>query len=484
MLFNSYIFILVFLPVCLAGYFALNHFGHDKAALCFLLGMSLWFYGYFHIRYLVIILFSVAVNFLFYRMLRKASAQKNRNSILAVGLAVNLLVLAYFKYMDFFITILNVTLGLSLPLLRIMLPLGISFFTFQQISFLIDAWRGECPAYSFLEYACYVTYFPQLVAGPIVTHDELIPQFRNPEQRKPNWDNLSRGMYLFVLGLAKKILIADVFGNAVNIGFSDAASLNSCEAVISMLAYTIQIYFDFSGYCDMASGIARMMNFTLPANFNSPYKATTITEFWSRWHMTLTRFLTRYVYIPLGGNRKGTLRTYGNVMIVFFLSGLWHGAGMEFIVWGLLHGIFSVITRHFKRFFSALPGVVGWAVTFLFVNITWVFFRSGSISSAIIMLRQILRGGFGPIRTTMLACFRLPEWQLLNESVFHGGLPVGIFLPLYLAAAFLMMLGCKNSAEQIRVFRPTCGRMAVFVLLTVWSVLSLSGVSTFLYFNF
>ena len=233
------------------------------------------------------------------------------------AVAVNLGIIGYFKYMDFFIENVNAVAGTDWPLKHIMLPLGISFFTFQQISFIVDTYRGQVPRYDFLTYACYVTFFPQLVAGPIVTHDELVPQLLDTSKKKIDWDNMAKGFYIFAMGLGKKVLIADVFGGAVNLGYGNIATLQATNAIVVMFAYSIQLYFDFSGYCDMAIGLGKMLNIDLPLNFDSPYKSLNLADFWNRWHMTLGRFFTRYVYIPLGGNRKGNMRTYFNIFIVF-----------------------------------------------------------------------------------------------------------------------------------------------------------------------
>ena len=299
MLFNSYIFILFFLPICIAGYFAWNHFGKIKMGLAFLLGMSLWFYGYFNVKYLSIILTSIFFNYFCYIILKKA--RRTKKLLLGAAVTFNIGILFYFKYYDFFVENINLIFKTDITLKNLLLPLGISFFTFQQISFLVDAYRGEIGKYSFLEYALFVTFFPQLIAGPIVTHDELIPQLLDKGKKRFCWDNFAKGIYIFTLGLGKKVLLADTFGNAANWGFSHIDILDTTNAVIVMLSYTIQIYFDFSGYCDMALGIGKMLNIDLPINFNSPYKALTITEFWKRWHITLTRFLTKYLYFPLGG---------------------------------------------------------------------------------------------------------------------------------------------------------------------------------------
>ena len=335
MLFNSYIFLFAFLPVCLSGYFVLNRFEWYRAAQLFVFGMSLWFYGFFNPSYLPIILISILLNYAATRILDQTRSPKGRKTVMAVAVLGNIGILFYYKYFDFFIANVNVLFSSDFALRHILLPLGISFFTFQQISYVVDSYHGKVSSYSFLEYASFVAYFPQLIAGPIVTHDELIPQLADKQKKQFNWDNFARGIYLFALGMAKKVLIADLFGQTVNWGFANIGQLDSTNALLVILAYTIQVYFDFSGYCDMAIGLGKMMNIDLPLNFNSPYKAATITEFWQRWHMTLTRFFTQYIYIPLGGNRKGPLCTYRNVLIVYLVSGLWHGASWTFIFWAV-----------------------------------------------------------------------------------------------------------------------------------------------------
>lgn len=484
MLFNSYIFIFLFLPLCLAGYFGLNHFKKYRLAQVFLLLMSLWFYGYFNPGYLLIILSSVVINYAFYKGMSAFPAPERKKAILIIGLAANVGILVYFKYMDFFLSTCNQIFKTDFALLHVVLPLGISFFTFQQLSFVIDAYRGEVPGYNFLEYACYVTYFPQLIAGPIVTHDELIPQFRDVSKKQFDWENFSKGIYLFVLGLSKKVLLADTFGNAANVGFADIGGLNAAQAILTMLSYTIQIYFDFSGYCDMAVGLGKMMNFTLPVNFNSPYKALTITEFWNRWHMTLTRFFTRYIYIPLGGSRKGELRTYLNTFLVFFISGFWHGAGFTFLFWGICHGIFTIITKKFKSFFDALHPALNWIITFGFVNVAWVFFRADSIRDAFRLLNRIALFRFGPIGDEFLSCFKLPELVYLVKRIPFIQNYTYLLLLAFFAAALFIILGKKNAYERMIEFQPSVKNLLSTSILLVWCVFSFAGVSTFLYFNF
>ena len=484
MLFNSYIFILLFLPLCIVGYFAISHFRQYTLGQLFLLAMSLWFYGYFNVSYLLIIIVSVLINYGAYMLIEKFRGKPACKGVMAAGVVINVGILFYFKYMDFFIGNVNALFRTNLSFLNIALPLGISFFTFQQISFIVDAYRGELPKYNLLYYASFVTFFPQLVAGPIVTHDELIPQFLDGEKKKLDTDNLAKGIYIFVLGLAKKVLLADKFGGAVTYGFTTLEQLNSVSALIVMLSYTIQIYFDFSGYCDMAVGIGKMLNIDLPINFNSPYRALTITEFWDRWHMTLTRFFTKYVYIPLGGNRKGHVRTCINVMIVFLVSGFWHGASWNFVFWGLCHGIFVVITRTFRKFFEKLHPALNWLITFSFVNVMWVFFRAETFTQAFTLLRKLVAWDFNNFDPLFIQMFRITELKKILRVFRIETLYPPVLITGFFVTAMLLILGSANAYEKMQKFKPTCIRMFTTLFLLVWCIFSFTGISTFLYFNF
>ena len=483
MLFNSYIFILLFLGLCIIGYFGLNHLKKYNLAMAFLLGMSLWFYGYNNINYLFILIFSVLINYGFYLLLNKTD-QKIKKVLMIAGVAVNIGILLYFKYMDFFIGNINGIFKTEIPFLRIALPLGISFFTFQQISFIVDAYRGEIPKYNFLHYACFVTYFPQLIAGPIVTHDELVPQFMDLSKKKFNSENFAKGIYIFTFGLAKKVLVADTFGRMVAYGYDTFEYLNTPTALAVILGYTIQIYFDFSGYCDMAIGIGKMMNLELPVNFDSPYKAFTITEFWDRWHMTLTRFFTKYVYIPLGGSRKGTVRTYINVMLVFLISGFWHGASWTFVLWGVLHGIFNVITRIFKKFFDKLHTALNWLITFTFINVTWVFFRADNFHQALTILRKAVSFDFSGFNMEFVTKIESPELVEIMDILSVRGAYPQVILVGWFAVVLILMLGSPNAYEKMKTFKPTVLTFIITLFLLVWSVFSMEGISEFLYFNF
>lgn len=487
MLFNSYIFVFLFLPLALTGYYILNHFHLYRISNLYLIGMSLWFYGYFNPSYLPIICSSILANWFISVSFNFLEGKPYfRKLLLMLGISANVAVIFYFKYYDFFISNVNILFRKSFELKHILLPLGISFFTFQQISYLVDSYRKETKEYTFDEYALFVSFFPQLVAGPIVLHNEMIPQFKNHDKRHLIPQNFSKGMYIFALGLFKKVIIADTFGKAVTFGFGNIETLSSMEAILVSLCYTFQLYFDFSGYCDMAIGIGNMFNIDLPQNFNSPYKATSITDFWNRWHMSLTRFLRTYIYYPLGGNRKGKCRTYINIMIVYLISGIWHGANWTFVLWGIIHGFLNCLNRIFKKSWDKLHEVTKWAFTFLLVNILWILFRADSISSFVKFIKRIFYLSDFSIRQDIYNCFILPEFTLLGEQIsvlnFITSKVTGLYLWFSILGAFFIVLNCKNSKECN--FKPTIITSLCTVLFTVWSVVSFAGISTFLYFNF
>lgn len=490
MLFNSYIFVLFFLPCCIGVYFGLNKLKQTRMAMYFLLGMSLWFYGYFNPSYLLIMCSSIVINYLMYLALGRCRAADRpvlQKLFLVCALLFNVGLLFYFKYFDFFIENVNAVFRTDFALRHIVLPLGISFFTFQQLSFVIDAYKGELPNYNFVDYACFVTYFPQLVAGPIVTHDELVPQFMDASKKSFNWDNFAQGLYAFVLGMAKKVLLADVMGVAVNWGYGDIAALDSIEALIVVFAYTLQIYFDFSGYCDMAIGMAKMMNIDLPLNFNSPYKALDIREFWDRWHMTLTRFFTKYIYIPLGGSRRGEIRTYINIMVVYLVSGIWHGANWTFIFWGICHGLCSILTRLFSGFLKKIHPALRWGLTFLFVNVMWIFFRADSIADAFTILQTICSMTMDGINPALIDCFVTAEWELVFTKILRTDFVANcshLIMAAYLLIPFITVLGMDNVYERMCRMKPSVLKSVTVAVLLVLCICSFAGVSTFLYFNF
>lgn len=487
MLFNSYIFVFLFFPIVVLGYYGLQHMGKEKAAIGFLILMSLLFYGYNSVQYLMILIGSIVLNYLLVMLMGRVSRPNGRRILLGLGVLLNLGILFCFKYYDFFIENVNSILHTDYHFLKLALPLGISFYTFQQLSYVIDSYRGDCEKYSLLEYAAYVSFFPQLIAGPIVYHDELIPQLRAKENHRVNFDNLSKGLYAFALGMAKKVLLADTLSKVVTVGYANVYELNSVSTVLVMLCYSLQIYFDFSGYCDMAYGISLMFNVELPTNFNSPYKAASIREFWDRWHMTLTRFFTKYVYIPMGGSRRGTLRTYCNVMLVFLVSGIWHGANWTFILWGVVNGLGNLFDRLFDRILTKIPRAVRTIVTFCFCSLAWSMFRAESVEQGRRMLRNLQLTDSGQVYAPITETFnKLLEVKLIARMGLNGVLER---YPCFLLVVFVvvLILACefmRNTQEKVKDGRYGAGRLAATVVLLVWSVLSLSEVSEFLYFNF
>ncbi|MDD2720663.1 MAG: MBOAT family protein [Gallionella sp.] len=414
MLFNSYAFIFGFLPIVLLGFFWLARTSHAYAAGWLALA-SLFFYGYWNPAYIGLLLASITCNYAFGTWIAKAAGKAGRGMgegsrakhLLTFAIAANLALLAYYKYANFFVGSVNTVAGTSWSLGEIILPLGISFFTFTQIAFLVDTYRGEVKEFNFVHYTLFVTYFPHLIAGPVLHHKEMMPQFAKPATYSVNWEHVATGLLLFTLGLCKKTLWADPiahYADGIFAGVAMGVTPTIYEAWCGALAYTLQIYFDFSGYTDMALGIALMFGIKLPINFDSPYKSTSIIEFWRRWHMTLSRFLRDYLYIPLGGNRHGKLRRYLNLAATMLLGGLWHGAGWTFVIWGALHGLYLTINHLWremlgdKRWIPAwLSTLSGGLLTFVAVVAAWVVFRASDISHAATMLKAMFGIHYTPV---------------------------------------------------------------------------------------
>jgi D-alanyl-lipoteichoic acid acyltransferase DltB (MBOAT superfamily) len=447
MLFHSPLFILGFLPVCLGGFFALGHAAGATGALVWLTAANLVFYGWWNPAFLPLLIGSVLVN---HAIAWKTARTKVPRRWMAAGVALNLAVLGWFKYADF---LLHIVVPAAPPL-GITLPLAISFFTFQQIMVLVDtaqtaarsrvadipyaadcgtvadggtesghgttvtARAGANSGHAFLRYAAFVTFFPHLIAGPIVRGAEIIPQLADRNFPRPREKNLAEGLLIFLLGLGKKCVLADMFGSFADTGFGAAArgiDLTFFEAWDATLSYALQIYFDFSGYSDMAIGLARMLNVRFPLNFDSPYQATDISEFWRRWHITLGAFLRDYLYIPLGGSRAGRLRQAANLMATMLLAGLWHGAGWNFVIWGGLHGLFLVIHREYRRLLPPLPALLGQALTLTAVILAWVPFRAASLSEALIVFRGLF--GLTGIALPQMIVAAFPPLAAIAEPV-------------------------------------------------------------------
>lgn len=433
MLFNSPEFIFLFLPITLIMYFILAHFNR-LSSLIWLSAASLFFYGYWNPRYLPLIGGSILFNYLSGRCilsLQQKEFPKLSKYTLIFGISGDLLLLGYYKYADFFITIENQLAHAQHSLLGVILPLGISFFTFTQIAYLVDCFRNDVKEQSFIKYILFVTYFPHLIAGPILHHKEMIPQFGQKSHLGSN-PNLSAGLAMFAIGLAKKLFFADTIASLSNMMFDAAhatGALTTSDAWLGALAYTLQIYFDFSGYSDMAIGLSILFGVKLPINFYSPYKANSIIEFWRRWHITLSRFLRDYLYVPLGGNRKGHARRYLNLFITMLLGGLWHGAGWTFLIWGALHGTYLIINHGWRYLCQELNltlkghlyETAATLLTFLSVMIAWVFFRAPDTKTAFVFLHAMF--SFAPISAT-------PQTVLTSDKIMLGLLLfIAWFLP-------------------------------------------------------
>ena len=486
MLFNSHIFLFVFLPLTLAGFFLLGKWGALRTGLAWLAIMSVGFYAWWNPWHVPIVLGSIGGNFLIGRQLSGASVHRRR--WLVVGVVANLVLLGWYKYAGFFARTLNEIPGLHLPVLQTALPLGISFFTFTQIAYLVDNWRGRAGPYGGLRYALFVLFFPHLIAGPIVHHHQLIPQLRRREIFRFDPETFAAGVVLFVIGLGKKTILADGIAAFVRPVFQAAASGETPGFVAAWgaaLAYTLQLYFDFSGYSDMALGLARMFGVRFPVNFNSPYKAANIADFWRRWHMTLSAFLRDYLYLPLGGNRGGRARTLRNLFLTMLLGGLWHGAGWTFVVWGGFHGA-CLVAHHLWVHWrgtahgGSAPGrMAARAATFLAVVVGWVFFRAESLPVAGRMLQSManpgaaLGGGFPARGFVWIAVLLAVVWWAPNSQQMLARFEPALD-PVPLPSSGRVRLAWQPNLAW------AAGTACVFVL----AVLHLSRISEFIYFQF
>ncbi len=520
MLFNSYEFLLAFLPITLIGFYAIEaRLGH-RAGIVWLVAASALFYGWWNPSYMLLLAGSIVGNFwVGTAIARQAAAGRRNKPLLTFGIAANLALLAYYKYAGFFLTNLGDALGAGWSIETIILPLAISFFTFTQITYLVDSYRGVTNEPSFVNYVLFVLFFPHLIAGPIVHHSELIPQFAARKRSRPIAEYLVVGLTVFAIGLFKKTVFADgvaPYASATFTAAANGAPIDFLEAWSGALAYSFQLYFDFSGYSDMAIGASYMFGIRLPLNFASPYKATSVVDFWRRWHITLSRFLRDYLYIPLGGSRRGPMRRYVNLMLTMLLGGLWHGAGWTFIVWGALHGAYLVVNHLWVwlRGATAAPAhplfrLAAWALTFLAVVVAWVFFRADSIDTALAMLAAM--GGQTDISLPMAIAYRIGALaDVLRgagvEFQMGGG---GDFMAAWSWILALLLIAClaPNTQEimaRVAAALPSGGATAAWggrlgAKLawrpnTAWAmgsglvlavcVLSLSQVSEFLYFQF
>ncbi|MEO7728864.1 MAG: MBOAT family protein [Burkholderiales bacterium] len=518
MLFNSYVFIFAFLPVTLAGFFLLGRF-QPRLAAAWLTIASLFFYGWWNPAYVGLLALSICFNYVCGAAIARNVAVDRRAAgkrILIFAVTVNLVVLAYYKYANFFLSNVDRLTGATWSFGDILLPLGISFFTFTQIAFLADAYYGKASETNFVHYGLFVTYFPHLIAGPVLHHSEMMPQFAERATYRFNWENAAVGLTIFSIGLFKKVMLADGVGAYAKPVFDTAAggvALTALEAWCGALAYTFQLYFDFSGYSDMAIGLSRLFGIVLPLNFHSPYKAVNIVEFWRRWHMTLSRFLRDYLYIPLGGNRRGPWRRYMSLMITMVLGGLWHGAGWTFVLWGTLHGIYLMINHGWRalrrRWGQDMTHTTWWGraaaclLTFIAVVIGWVFFRSADLGTAMAML-QAMAGGNGFV----LPDFWLPKWGAAGAWLAAHGVQFGdthdlvgggvvnwiwiLLLVVWFAPNTQQLLAGYRPAlallteryEGSLAWRPTPLYALLAAALALLAIFNLHKQSEFLYFQF
>ncbi len=518
MLFNSYVFIFAFLPVTLLGFFILGRYKPMLAA-GWLAIASLFFYGWWNPVYVWLLALSACFNYACGVAIARAGVhdgKRMRKRMLIFAVTVNLAVLAYYKYANFFLASINHVTGAGLSFGEIVLPLGISFFTFTQIAFLADTYYGKAREYNFIHYGLFVTYFPHLIAGPVLHHAEMMPQFGQPATYRFSFENAAVGITIFAIGLFKKVILADGVGAYVKPVFDAAAAgvqLTALEAWCGALAYTFQLYFDFSGYSDMAIGLSRLFGVVLPLNFHSPYKAVNIIDFWRRWHMTLSRFLRDYLYTPLGGNRKGAARRYLNLMITMALGGLWHGAGWTFVLWGTLHGFYLAVNHGWHalrvQLGHDLRGSTRWGracaclVTFIAVVIGWVLFRAADLMAAVAMLKAM-----AGMNGLVLPDFWLPKWGAAGQWLAAHGVRFGDTHDLvggggvnWIWILLLVVWFAPNTQQLLAAYRPALALYAeryegwlswrptpFYALLTAALVLvaifNLHKQSEFLYFQF
>ena len=508
MSFNSYVFLLAFLPATLLIYWWMQKKGKDREAVLLLIFASLIFCGASSISGLLVLIISMAVNYLLaLKMWSKCdNCEIVHKKYIIAGVIFNITLLSLFKYGPLFIPIIGD--AVTAP--------GISFYTFCEIAFLVEVYRGCVGKLSVREYSFIITFFPKMIQGPITLPSDLLNQ---KAPKSLGWEKIYRLLLLLAFGMFKKVIIADTLGRAVNFGFDSLNSMHTGEALVIMLSYTLQLYFDFSGYCDMAIAIAGLFGYDLPVNFNSPYKAVNIDDFWKRWHITLTRFFTKYIYIPLGGNRKGVLRTYINFLIIFLISGLWHGAGWQFIIWGLMHGGLYVATRMVQKrkegrmvqkatgsemlqnadtkgilqdaepekmkqnkFIKALKVFL----TFLYVNIAWVFFRAPSVKDAVHLFKDMAECWFPRFNKDLANCFNIDEFWYVIKILHLDRWTYGIYILMFviLIVCLILVFFAPTALEFTKKCKINVLTTVVMAVLFAWCILSFEGVATYLYVNF
>lgn len=484
MQFNSFIFILLFLPLTVTAYYLSNKINSVVGKLVLLVS-SVLFYAYTDWTTLIILGISLVINYGFSVVAMKSKKRRSLRLYLCVTVIVNVGLLLYFKYLNFTISNINTIFAYDIPLKELILPIGISFFTFQQIAYIVAIYKGELENNNVLDYLVYILYFPKILMGPLADPVDFIDQLNDSSIKKFNWDNLAYGIKIFSLGLFKKAMLADVFANAVTWGYTNIDAATAMDWALVMLFYTFEIYFDFSGYSDMAVGASLMLNISLPINFDSPYKAISIRDFWKRWHISLTKFFTKYIYIPLGGSKKGTIFTYINTMIVFLVSGIWHGANWTFVLWGVLHGAFCVCDRIFEKFQKKICEPARWICTFIVVNVLWLLFRSDSIQQWWEILTKIICFQDMNISDGTINVFTLQEASFIRNILglewFVENIR-GFWMLIYIIASYSICLLFENNYRKLK--ENSWFMMVISAIAFLWGFICLSGESVFVYFNF
>lgn len=471
--FSTYEFIFLFLPIVLILYYAVsNNTNGSVLQKIILIASSFVFFAFGGLSSLVLFGVSIIVNYVFTGLLSK----RHSKILLAIIIIFNVFLLATYKYADFLIGNVNALIGTDFKELNLFYALGISFYTFQQMLFMVNVYRNGKTINNFGDYVLFVAFFPKIVSGPIMTYEAAIKAFDNRKCQKIDYQNLSAGLYIFCIGLFKKLVISDTVALFANTGYGMVEELNFLQAWVTALSYTFQIYFDFSGYSDMAIGVARMFNIELPINFNSPYKAEGITDFWRKWHITMGKTLTNIIYIPLGGNRKGIARTCINVVIVFLVSGIWHGAGWTFVIWGIVHGLLEVVEKSGEKYWTKISSGVKKVYTFLMVNFLWVVFRAQDLKQAVTLYGKMFSistvswGSIGVLANDGIIPFPSEVWAL--------------YLLLMFALIIVILCSKKNSGQLYQEFKPTTKNIFFIIVLFVISVVHLSRLSVFVYSNF
>jgi len=486
MIFNSYTFLFLFLPVCLGGFWLATRPGAgERQALGWLVLMSLVFYAWWEPLYLLLLAGSVGLNLVMAHLIVRWRERPARShALLALAIVANLLLLGWFKYLDFLTGIVNQSIGADLPLPHLVLPLAISFYTLLQIAFLCDLHAGKVVDLDTGNYLLFVTFFPHMIAGPIIHHSEMMPQFRALGGRRPDRLMVARGSFLIAIGLFKKVCLADTLGRASDAGFAQATSLDFTGGWITALSYSLQLYFDFSGYSDIAIGLAMLFGIRFPLNFDSPFMASDLRDFWHRWHMTLSRFLRDYVYVPLGGNRRGRLLMYRNLFLTFLVGGIWHGAGWPFVIWGALHGVGIGAHRAWSGAGYRMPAIAGWLCTFLFVILAFVMFRAPDVGTALAVYRAML--DVGSLDPSALAAWRIEATGSAVLTWVNALDMVGLGLGGwgFVATCLGICLWGRNSNSLAAAFRPGPVQALVAVLFFMAAVLSIEIESRFIYFQF